>query len=72
MEDEEQKRRKYRTGAFANSPLAERVLKTHDREEERLKRLCEFFQKEGLPTVLDFWEWDRQKNPERFAAGEDR
>lgn len=70
-EDEEEKRRKYRTGAFANSPLAERILKTHDREEERLERFCKFFQKEGLPTVLDFWEWDRQKNPERFAAGED-
>lgn len=69
-QDEAEKRDKYRTGIFANSKLALRILETHDREEERLERFRTFFQKETLPEVLDFWEWDDRFNAERFKAGE--
>ena len=69
-DDEEAKRRKFQTGIFANSRIAERILKTQDTDEERSERFRQFFQREDLPEVLDFWAWDRLKNPECFKAGE--
>ena len=69
IKDEEEQRNKYRTGIFANSKIAQRILETHDREGERLERFREFFQKETLPQALDFWEWDERSNAERFEAG---
>lgn len=68
--EEEEKRNKFRTGILTNTGLAKRVLEAHDREEERLERFRVFFQKETLPQVLDFWEWDRRCNPDRFESGE--
>jgi hypothetical protein len=70
LDDEAEKRARYSTGIFTNSKLALRILETHDRDEERLQRFREFFQQASLPTVLDFWEWDRGMNPDRFDAGE--
>ncbi|MDW8208805.1 MAG: hypothetical protein RMJ43_13305, partial [Chloroherpetonaceae bacterium] len=64
--EEEALRRRFRTGVFKGSRLGQTILDNCARREERLNRFRAFFQQEGLPTVLSFWEWDRQLNPHPF------
>jgi hypothetical protein len=39
---------------------------TFDTEEDRLNRLAEFFRNHPDHPVLDFWQWDAARNPDKF------
>jgi len=44
-------------------------LRSHfDTEEARLKRFADFFASHADSPVLDFWEWDKLCNPEKFMS----
>ena len=67
--DELARRSKFQSGILAKSRLADRMREVFDREEERQQRFLDFFHQAAMPLVLDFWDWDTQKNPEGYANG---
>ncbi len=67
QEEEAKERLKFRTGPLAKHPSMERVARSFEEEEARLKRFSAYFEKKGgSDRVLDFWGWDATLNPERF------
>lgn len=65
---EQEGRRKYDTGIFANSTtIRATMLASYDRDEDHLERFRAFFQRAETPCVYSFWEWDARVNPESLG-----
>ena len=69
IQENDAARRRITDGPFAlHGHIKERVLTSFDTEEGRLERLREFCIKRSIP-VLNFWEWDKNINPNTFNTG---
>lgn len=70
FQDEEAKERlKFSAGPLARHPTMQRVARSFEEEDAKMKRFAAFFQKwPGRDKVLDFWAWDATLNPTKFAA----
>ena len=63
LDHDAQQREKY-----IRQKLTVYLRQTFDTEEDRLTRFAEFFRTHDGYTILDFWQWDEAKNPERFTS----
>lgn len=69
LQQEAAQRSTYTSGPLAGRPLTEKALEVFDQEESRLERARLFWRAQGV-EVLDFWQWDKKLNPERFQPHE--
>jgi hypothetical protein len=66
LEEERRQRARLASTLPEGSKLREVALQTFDQESDHLERLLSFLQKQEAITIVDFWPWDAQLNPEPF------